>query len=462
MAHQGAKDLQLPLTGPFSSLGQFTFGPWYYWQLIAFTRLTGHPFAPWIYLAIASTAFVFVMYAIGKHLMNPTAGLIVALFTALSPPQISSAKGLTNPNLISLFAGLSVLLFVKLTTLRRSSWWWFLWGIILGIGINIHYQMMGLLILLPLAFFAQKKSLRLLVWTCLGLFVTFIPMLLFDLNNHWFLTRHMTEYYLWGKNAYYIPYRWLWYLRDFWPQFWAHTLGLPLVAGIPLIAVIVLTIILAIKHERPSKQWVLLCIAFGVNFLMLRYYWGERFFGYLQFLHPFLFLFTGFALWNIFRWNRWLGLAAMATLVVFSMPTSIRELQPDWGQKVAREDVAILKEMFPNQSIRVYSCKRRNFSQTIAVVYLLHVEHRISGDSGPAVGYGDDQCGYPPTDAINKFSPIPVAEQLKSLYPDIPKTSLINLTHATPSALAASGWGEPITPKGMFDATVRWWFREQP
>ena len=152
----------------------------------------------------------------------------------------------------------------------------------------------------------------------------------------------------------------------------------------------------------------------------------------------------------------------MATLVVFSMPTSIRELQPDWGQKVAREDVAILKEMFPNQSIRVYSCKRRNFSQTIAVVYLLHVEHRISGDSGPAVGYGDDQCGYPPTDAINKFSPIPVAEQLKSLYPDIPKTSLINLTHATPSALAASGWGEPITPKGMFDATVRWWFREQP
>ncbi|MBI5619473.1 hypothetical protein HY950_00745, partial [Candidatus Gottesmanbacteria bacterium] len=32
VAYQGAKDLQFPLTGPFSSLGQFTFGPWYYWQ----------------------------------------------------------------------------------------------------------------------------------------------------------------------------------------------------------------------------------------------------------------------------------------------------------------------------------------------------------------------------------------------------------------------------------------------
>ena len=40
VAFEDAKEFQLPLLGPFSSLGPFTFGPWYYYQLIFKTHST--------------------------------------------------------------------------------------------------------------------------------------------------------------------------------------------------------------------------------------------------------------------------------------------------------------------------------------------------------------------------------------------------------------------------------------
>src|SRR5579859_7282680 len=46
----GAQQLQLPLVGPFSSFGQFTFGPWYWWELIFFTLIAKTVFSPWIIL----------------------------------------------------------------------------------------------------------------------------------------------------------------------------------------------------------------------------------------------------------------------------------------------------------------------------------------------------------------------------------------------------------------------------
>ncbi len=36
VAIESAKELQLPLIGPFSSTGPYTFGPWYWYQLIIF------------------------------------------------------------------------------------------------------------------------------------------------------------------------------------------------------------------------------------------------------------------------------------------------------------------------------------------------------------------------------------------------------------------------------------------
>src|SRR4051812_568802 len=61
VAISGAQHLQFPLTGPFSSLGPFTFGPWYYYFLILFSLLP-IAYAPWFFLGITSFLFIIVMY----------------------------------------------------------------------------------------------------------------------------------------------------------------------------------------------------------------------------------------------------------------------------------------------------------------------------------------------------------------------------------------------------------------
>lgn len=460
----GAKDLQLPLTGPFSSLGPFTFGPWYYWQLIAATLLLRTPYASWIYMGVASLLFVLVMYALGKRLFDTRFGLMVAALAALSPPEISTAKGLTNPNLIPLFAGLSIyLFFVLIQQKKRNDRLIFFWGLILGIGINTHYQMVGYLTFVPLLLWYREEKLRALLWSGLGLFVSFVPMLFFELTNHWYTARNMFIYATLTKNLYYVPYRWLWYIRDFWPEFWSHSLGLPKLASIPVIIGFFLVIFLDFRKKRLPKRFIPLFIVFAGNFLWLRYYWGQRYFGYLLYLHPFIFLFTAYLFWKLITTPRTkiVGIVSFLVLVGTMLPASIRELPADYPNVQARKSVQAIKGYFPDKQFRIYSCKRHDFGRTIAVAFLLSTENRLD-EAGTGLGFWDPDCGYPPTQSVNTLSETPVIKQLESLYPNIPSTSLVNLSYATPSALVQSGWGDPISPRRIFESTVRWWFREQP
>lgn len=464
VAITGARDLQLPLTGPFSSLGPFTFGPWYYWQLIAATLLLRTPYASWIYMGVASLLFVLIMYALGKRLFDTRFGLILATLAALSPPEISTAKGLTNPNLIPLFAGLSIYLFFILIQQKKlNDRIPFLWGLVVGIGINTHYQMVGYLMFFPLLLSYRKEKFRTLFWSGLGLFVSFIPMLFFELTNHWYTTRNMFVYATLTKNLYYVPYRWLWYIRDFWPEFWSHSLGLPKFASTPVILGFIMTVFWDVRKKQFPKFFIPLFVVFSANFLWLRYYWGQRFFGYLLYLHPFIFIFTAYVIWKLIiaPKTKIVGLLSFLILVVAILPAGLRELPADYPNAQARKSTRAIKEFFPDKQFRIYSCKRHDFSRTIAVAFLLSTENRLSED-GIALGFWDADCSYPPTQSVNQFGQIPVIKQLESVYPNIPSTSLVNLSHATPSALVQSGWGDPITPRRIFESTVRWWFREQP
>lgn len=96
----GAEQIQLPLTGPFSSAGQFTFGPWYYYQIILFTLLTPFAYAPWIYMGIMSVLYIYISYLIGKNLFDKKFGLISALLVSLSPAAIITGTALANPHLV--------------------------------------------------------------------------------------------------------------------------------------------------------------------------------------------------------------------------------------------------------------------------------------------------------------------------------------------------------------------------
>src|SRR3989338_5466841 len=100
VSFEAKSQLQLPLTGSFSSVGPITFGPWYYWYITAANFLIPTPWAPWIFISFASLAMVLTMYLIGRELKNSKLGLIMALLASFSPAQLVASVNLQQHALI--------------------------------------------------------------------------------------------------------------------------------------------------------------------------------------------------------------------------------------------------------------------------------------------------------------------------------------------------------------------------
>ena len=178
---EGARQLQFPLTGSFSSLGPFTFGPWYAYQLIIVTILFPFVYTPWIYLSVISVLYVFVIYKIGELLEGKNFGLILALLATFSPAQIISATHLTSHNNTNLFAVLAIWIFLRLALRNISYWWGFTLGAVIGIGMNLHFQMTGLLILPLILLIYKRKRYLYFITASLGVITAFLPLLFFQL-----------------------------------------------------------------------------------------------------------------------------------------------------------------------------------------------------------------------------------------------------------------------------------------
>lgn len=459
---QDSRDLQLPLLGPFSSVGQFTFGPWYYYQLIFFSLITHFFYAPWVYLGICSVLFVLIIYKIGKLLINENFGLIASLFAAISPPQISSAIQLSNLSLISIFAGLSILLFILLIKKERSYWWSFILGISVGIGINLHYQMAGFfLFLIALGIYKGKKY-KYFLTSVLGILVTMLPIFFFNVTNHWYLVKNIYFFYVEGRNKFYVPNRWIFYLRDFWPYFWSVILGVPEKIG----ALIFLSSMLLLSYKwfkrKLSKEMIFVFIVFLGNFLLLRYYWGERFVVYLQFLNPFIFLFSAFLIWEISKkFSKYLGILAIAILVIIILPQSFKEMEINPFNVSIYDQVIILEKTYPNKKFSIYNCKDFYEFRTRAVSLILDMKREIDIENGVKIGFIDKHCSYPKNNIYFPPNNINKVDLLPRVFPRLLTLDGIDLSVATESAILEANW-RPINSKVVSDSTTRWWFREQP
>src|SRR6185369_10102861 len=446
VAMVGAQQLQFPLTGPFSSLGPFTFGPWYYYQLIIFSFLP-LAYAPWIYLGISSLLFIVVMYKIGEELEGKYFGLITALLAALSPASIQDATGLSNPNLVPIFAALSTLLFIKLIKKDRSYWMSFLFGICLGIGMNNHYQMSGLLILVIILLIYKRRKFLYFLTALLCIFVTFVPLLFFDMNNHWYTVRNMFFYYTEGKKAIYVPNRWLFYVRDFWPSFWAYVFGLPYAAGVITFALALLNLGWLWIKKRLDVQTFLLTVAFLCNFILLRYYWGERGFGYHQFLYPILFIFFTYLIWSItkIKFGVFISIGVLLVLFVYMLPVSVDKLKTEAFEAEMQRQKMLITEKYPDQKLILYNCKDTNKVRAKAITLMLAYEKKID-TSGKKIGLIGGDCLFP-------------KKKTGNVYPNDGFT--VDFSSASEENILKTGW-IPITPERVSKSVTRWWFTEQP
>ena len=79
----------MPATGPFSSAGEFTTGPVWYWFVVAATAI--YPRAvmtPWVVLTALFVLSVFLLMETGFIIGGTPLSILLGLFAAVSPAQI--------------------------------------------------------------------------------------------------------------------------------------------------------------------------------------------------------------------------------------------------------------------------------------------------------------------------------------------------------------------------------------
>ena len=200
-------------------------------------------------------------------------------------------------------------------------------GVIFGIAINTHYQTSGMLSLVVLMIAFNRKSIKYLPNFLVTFLATFIPLLIFELNNHWFNTRHLWQYVTVDQYKIWVPMRWLTYTSEYWPNFLSFVMGGNRLLNTFVMAAIALTFIYLFITKKLKRTYLLLLISFIIQVIIIRYYRGERFFGYLQFFHPFIFIFIGmlFYLGLKLRLGKFVTPVLFVVYLILILPSSFRK-----------------------------------------------------------------------------------------------------------------------------------------
>ena len=391
IAIYGAEQFQIPLIGPASGIANFTFGPWYYYELILVKLLFKFDYAPFYLISFHSILFIILMYILGRSLKDPILGLILAYLAAISPGQTGPSAGLSNPNLIPMHAVLTCIIFLQLWKNQKKWWLSLIWGLTLGIGINHHYQIAALF-LLPLIFYIRSIKLYVLHIIAFigGLIIAFIPLLIFNYIFDLHTFYGVINYLRFGSGLY-VPNSWTIYIKDFWPDFWSYMIGIPVWYGVSLGLFALFThFYLLYKHKLSEPYIYLLCVFASIIF-MLRYYSGVRDYYYLLFIHPLLFLFAGYPLWILFKlkFGRFICIALLLSIFIFAFPLNLQRLADRNDHISFRNDVNSLIGYKSNTTYTVYSCGNRFDSKVMGTVFLLHNRNKLSSN-GVKVGINTD------------------------------------------------------------------------
>jgi len=442
VSFEARRQMQLPLTGSFSSIGPITFGPWYYYYLTLSDFIIPSIWAPWMAVGLASVFMVLVMYKIGKYLEGKWFGLLLASLATFSPAQISASTLLQQHALIGFLSSLAIFLLIKIISAKKYTKLSLLWGLVIGIAMNIHFQAVTLLTL-PILLFIFSKKRSFIVHFLIGIFISMVPILIFELNNHWFNSRHIIDYIFIGQYRVWTSNRWLTFIGKFFPEFWSFVIGTVPVVSLLIMLSFAILITNNFFRKKISFAFIIICLSFFIQLVMLRYYRGEKFFGYLQFFHPYIFIFTGYVIWTILR-KIDKPIITKICLVIFIcliLPNRLKYLSADKFNLETRARFDTLKKFYPQERFAIYECNKVYDRERNQALVLFLAMHKLYDERGVKISIFNPACE-------NKNS--------KHLSGD-----LADINNVSSDQFANSGF-TLLSPHIIFNDTARWWFKEQP
>ena len=180
----------------------FMLGPYFFYILAPFYLITNFsPYANVTFIGIYSAIFfIFSFFTIKKLISEKTAILFCSIWSLL-PLAINIDTIAWNPLLVPFFIILFIDFLGKLPPLKKTTW--LILGLIIGLGINIHVQLIVLALWL-FFYFADKKSIKTIFqyspFIIIGILITFIPLLIFDLRHNW-LNLHLVLNFIQTTNV---------------------------------------------------------------------------------------------------------------------------------------------------------------------------------------------------------------------------------------------------------------------
>ena len=197
-------DHKFTLLGPTASVGGFFLGPIYYYFMLPFLFLWRlDPVGPAVMVALFGIATIYLVYRVGKDFFHPAVGFVAASLYAFSPVAIAYSRSSWNPNLVPFFSTLLVYHLWTLVT-KKQKYTTFVIGIILGIGLQLHYlfSFLGVVTLLWMVMHRRAFSIgRELMNLVGGFLIGYAPFLAFELRHGFPNTQSIIKFLAAGSDT---------------------------------------------------------------------------------------------------------------------------------------------------------------------------------------------------------------------------------------------------------------------
>jgi Dolichyl-phosphate-mannose-protein mannosyltransferase len=381
----------IPLFGPFSSAGNFTTGPiWYWWLMVSAALLPWTFLGPWIMLSVAYTGLVLLMIKIGYEIDGKLFALIVGLLAAVSPAQILQSLNLTNPSLVVVFSTLALyfaVVYVKKKRLRDL----FGAAACIALAIGAHLQAVYLLTLTPFFLLAtdRKKWVKSVIVVALGLTIPSLPYVIADIQHGWYNARGIVDFALYGQYKIYVPNRWFTYLMVFWPELWGRIIGGTTPLGYVAILLVIGATLYAFIKRKLTVSMGMIVGSFVLTVILLRYYKGEKYGGYFMFLHPFILLLTAWVCAAMLKIHNYIGMLVIALFVIGSIYVDCRSIQKasNLTYAEAKRFSEFLIRGYPDKKFNLFATRGTTASASLPIVLFLDAANKLD-DHGFKIGYG--------------------------------------------------------------------------
>ena len=396
---------ELPLFASFSSAGPFVFGPLFYWYNMSTYLFAPFTFeAPWIITCMIGILIVMVMTYIGYLVGGKKMSIILGFLVAFSPQFIARSTFLSQHG----FVGVScifLLLFFILYIQKKGLYYAFLIGVSCSIAISMHYQALNLLLFLAALLIVPKTSLyhkTLAVgFGFIGFLIPTLPLLYWDANQNFANLRNLLDYILIGQYRIYVANSWKIYLYYSLPDYWSNVVG----GNKPIASLIMIFsgatfAYRAITKKIPSEIF-LTGLILGIFLIIIRYYRGERFEGYLIYTAPLIFLISAWTLMQLSIFLKYITnkiapkyiykhIASFLFIVIFSLILIfdlVNAKQFIFGTNLLNDEVisasTFLTQKYPNKKFALYDYKWKTSGDSYALSLYLYASGKTSMEGYP-------------------------------------------------------------------------------